>query len=182
MAFALKKEREMTKDQKTVAIGAASGIVAMLAALFGLSNVMPDLATDAETGERLAFAAKWIALACAPLFVAIGSIGNARFNSEAIDPTAGKESRAMIINGRVVDNTVQQYLMFVSASFAVAACGNGAQLGTVSGAAIIFVVARVAFWIGYRIRPVYRAFGMAATSYLCLALFAHAAWLAWWPQ
>jgi uncharacterized MAPEG superfamily protein len=151
----------------------------MLVALVGLSNLMPGIAADATVGERLAFAIQWIALAALPLVLAIGSVGNARFNSEAIDPTAGKECSEMIVNGRVVDNTVQQYLLFCAASLAVAAGGRGDQLAVVAAAAVVFVVARIAFWIGYRIKPVYRAAGFASTFYLNLILFGYALWLAW---
>jgi len=43
----------------------------------------------------------------------------------------------------------------------------------------MFIVLRLAFWIGYRIKPVYRAAGFAGTFYLNVALFAYALWLAW---
>ena len=169
----------MSPDQKKVAVGAFSGIVAMLLATWGLSQVMPALADGADAGARLAFAAKWIALAALPLFGAIVAVGNGRFLSAAIDPTLGRESREMIVNGRVVDNTVQQYLLFVVAAFAVAASAAGPELSLVSGAAIVFVAMRFAFWIGYRIHPLYRAFGMSSTAYLNLLLFGAAIWLSW---
>ncbi|HTK58954.1 MAG TPA: MAPEG family protein, partial [Sphingomicrobium sp.] len=146
----------MTNDQKKVAAGAASGIFAMLVGLVALSGIIAGLAADAGAGERLAYAFKWIAAAALPLALAIASVGNARFKSEAIDPTAGKENAAMIVNGRVVDNTVQQYLLFAAASLAVAAGARGEQLGVVAAGAIMFIVLRLAFWIGYRIKPVYR--------------------------
>ncbi len=85
----------------------------------------------------------------------------------------------MIINGRVADNTLQQFALFVAASLAVEAGGFGDELSIVASGAIIFVIARVAFWIGYRIDPLYRAAGMAATSYLNVLLFGIAAWMAW---
>ena len=169
----------MRKEQKIVAVGAASGILAMLASMYVLSGWMPALPDYADAGERLAFAAKWIALAAAPLFFAIMAVGNARFKSDAIDPTAGKESRTMIINGRVADNTLQQLALFAAASSAVAASASGDMQSIVAAGAIVFVVARVAFWIGYRIDPLYRAAGMAATSYLNVLLFGIAAWMAW---
>jgi len=34
----------------------------------------------------------------------------------------------------------------------------------------------IAFWIGYRIHPLYRAFGMAGTGYLNLGILAFAIW------
>jgi len=41
---------------------------------------------------------------------------------------------------------------------------------------LVFVVARIAFWIGYRVHPLYRAFGMAATAYLNIGLLGSALW------
>jgi len=35
---------------------------------------------------------------------------------------------------------------------------------------IVFVVARAAFWLGYRINPLYRAPGMSATAYMNLGM------------
>jgi uncharacterized MAPEG superfamily protein len=169
----------MSPDQKKVAIGASSGIVTMLLATWGLSQVMPCLPDGADAGARLAFAAKWIALAAAPLFFAIVAVGNARFGSQAIDPTLGRESREMVINGRVVDNSVQQYLLFVAAALAVAASATGPELSLVSGAAVVFLTMRLLFWIGYRIHPLYRAFGMSSTAYLNVLLFGTAVWMSW---
>lgn len=171
----------MTNDQKAVAIGAASGVTTMLIVLVALSNLIPGITAAATAGERLAYAVNWIALGALPLAMAIGSVGNARFSSEAINPMAGKESAAVAINCRVVDNTVQQFLLFGVASLSVAASARGDHLGVVAAAAIIFVIARLVFWIGYRIRPVYRAAGFASTFYLNLVLFGYALWLAWRP-
>jgi amino acid permease len=169
----------MRREQKTVAVGAATGVIVMIAMLVALSAAIPGLTVAANAGERLAFAAKWIALAATPLFIAIIAVGNARALSDAIDPLAGKESRAMIINGRVVDNTVQQFALFASASLAVAAVSRGDQLSFIAAAAIAFVLARLAFWIGYRIDPLHRAAGFASTAYLNVILFACALWRAW---
>jgi hypothetical protein len=169
----------MRKEQKVVLAGALSGILAMLVALGVLSPIMPDLPAGADEGARLAFAVKWTAFAAAPLFAMLAAIGNARFASDAIDPTAHKESPAMVVDGRVADNTLQQYVLFAAAALAVAAVSRSDQLGLVAAAAIIFTVCRFAFWIGYRIDPLYRAFGFSSTAYLNLVLFGVAAWRAW---
>lgn len=169
----------MTRDQKVVAAGAASGVALMIAALVLLTPHMPALGAGADAGERLAFAAKWIALAAAPLFLAVMAVGNARFLGEAIDPLLGKESRAMTIDGRVADNTLQQFVLYAAAAMALAASGRGDELGVVPASALIFVAARTAFWVGYRRHPLYRAPGMAATSYQTVLLFGLAVWMAW---
>jgi hypothetical protein len=35
---------------------------------------------------------------------------------------------------------------------------------------MVYVVARCAFWLGYRVNPLYRAPGMSATAYMNLGM------------
>jgi uncharacterized MAPEG superfamily protein len=166
----------MTSDQKTVAIGAVSGIVGMIASLWIFTRLLPDPgATD--LASRLAYALKWDALAALPLFFMLAAVGNARFLSEAIDPTLGKENQKMIVDGKVADNTLQQFAIFVVGTTALAAGLEGNSVKVVGAAAITFVIMRIAFWIGYRIKPVHRAFGFASTFYMNLGLLVGALWL-----
>jgi uncharacterized MAPEG superfamily protein len=131
----------------------------------------------ASVGDRLGYALRWAAFAALPLFAMLAAVGNARFLSEAIDPTDGAEDKKMAVNGRVADNTLQQYVLFLVGALALAASLGPAHLQVIAAAAIVFVVARLAFWIGYRIDPLYRAFGFAATVYLNLGLLIAALWL-----
>ena len=169
----------MSRDQKIVAIGAASGVATMLLAMWVLTTrVLPVPADMENMADRLAYALRWDALAALPLFFMVAAIGNARALGPAIDPTLGAEDRKMVINGRVADNTTQQFLLFLAGSLGVAASVRPAWLQVVGAAAIVFVVARLVFWIGYRIHPLYRAPGFAATMYLNLGLLVAALWLA----
>src|SRR6476661_41069 len=108
----------MTRDQRIVAIGAVSGVLFMAASVYVLSRLLPVPDAPA-TADRLAYALKWAVLAAVPFFVMLASVGNARFFSEAIDPTRGAEDRSMTIIGRVADNTTQQLLVFLIGSLAV---------------------------------------------------------------
>src|SRR5258706_1658845 len=166
----------MTRDQKPVAVGAASGIATMIAAMAGLTALWPVDPTLTEVGRRLAYTAQAAAVAVLPLLAAIMAVGNRRFNTEAIDPTLHKEDRATVINGRVADNTLQQFALFLTATLALSVNLSATQMRLIPAATIVFVVMRVAFWIGYRIHPLYRAFGMAATSYLNVCLLVVALW------
>ena len=125
---------------------------------------------------RLGYALRWQALAALPLFLMIAAVGNARFLSEAIDPTRGAEDRKTVINGRVADNTLQQFALFFAGSLGLAASLPPERINLIGAAAIVFVVCRILFWIGYRIHPLYRAFGMAATMYLNIGILAWAGW------
>ena len=167
----------MSPSQRKVLAGAASGIVSMVLAMWLLASVLPH--ADAPTlADRLAYAAVANVFAALPLFVMLAVVGNGRFLSEAIDPTLGKESAKIIIDGRVADNTSQQLLVFCAATLALAANIAEDELHIIGAAAIVFIVARILFWIGYRIHPLYRAFGFAATAYLNLGLLVAAVWQA----
>jgi hypothetical protein len=168
----------MTRDQKIVAAGAASGMAAMALAMWLLSTRLPPPVGLEAPADRLAYAARWLAFAALPLFAMVAAVGNARFLGEAIDPTRGAEDKAMIVNGRVADNTTQQFLLFTAGLLGLAASLPPAQMGVIRAAAIVFVAARLVFWIGYRIHPLYRAPGFSSTAYLNLGLLLGAVWLA----
>jgi hypothetical protein len=104
-------------------------------------------------------------------------IGNARFLSEAIDPIAGKEDRRMVVDGRVADNTLQQFTVFAAGLLALSVSLPAVSLSVIPAVAITFVIARLAFWIGYRIHPLYRAPGFASTAYLNLGILIADLWL-----
>jgi hypothetical protein len=83
----------------------------------------------------------------------IATVGNSRFLSEAIDPTKHAESRSMQIDGRVTDNTLQQNFVFAIASLSLSTVVPLQYLQIVWVCAIVFVVARAGFWLGYRLNP-----------------------------
>src|SRR5450432_3266933 len=109
----------MKSEQKTVAMGAASGVILMSAAVWILSRVLLPPAIADMLDERLAYALRANVFAALPLFIMIVAVANARFLGEAIDPTRRAESRSMEINGRVADNTLQQNFIFAIASLAL---------------------------------------------------------------
>jgi hypothetical protein len=162
----------MTHDQRTVAIGAVTGVAAMLLLVWGLSSSLPPPAIADAAGDRIAYALRWAVIAVLPLFAMIVAIGNARFLSEAIDPTLGKENRAMIIDGRVADNTLQQFAVFLVGLLALSVNLPLHRLSIIAALSTVFVIARTAFWIGYRIRPAYRAAGFAATASMNFGMLA----------
>ena len=163
----------MKSEQRIVAIGAASGVILMLASVWILTKALPTPAIAGILVERLAYALQANVLATLPLFIMIATVGNSRFLSEAIDPTRHAESRSMEIDGRVVDNTLQQNFIFAIASLTLSTIVPLQHLQIVWACAIVFVVARACFWIGYRLDPLYRAPGMSATAYMNLGIIAY---------
>jgi hypothetical protein len=158
----------MKPEQKIVAIGAASGILAMIIAVWMLTKALPAPGIADQPGARLAYALKANVFALVPYFIMLITIGNKRFLSDAIDPTRNAESGAMGIDGRVADNTLQQNFVFAVASLALSTLVPLGYLQVVWACAIWFVVARCVFWFGYRVHPLYRAPGMSGTAYMNL--------------
>jgi hypothetical protein len=163
----------MNSEQKTVAIGAASGVLLMSAAVWILTRTLPAPAIADMPWERLAYALRANVFATLPLFVMLAAVGNARFLSHAIDPTKHAESRSMEINGRVADNTLQQNFLFAIASLALSTVVPLTHVQIVWACAIVFAAARAGFWLGYRLNPLYRAPGMSATAYMNLGMIAY---------
>jgi hypothetical protein len=160
----------MRAEQKIVAVGAASGVAGMALAVWGLTLALPVPAVGDALAERLAYALRINVVALVPFFIMVITVANARFLSDAIDPTRNAESATMKIDGRVVDNTLQQNFVFALASLAVSTILPPRYLQMVLACAIVFVVARFLFWFGYRLNPLYRAPGMSATAYLNLGM------------
>jgi hypothetical protein len=118
-------------EQKIVAIGAASGIAAMVIGVWLLTKVLPAPRVADELGARLAYALGANVFALVPFFVMLITVGNSRFLSDAIDPTRNAESASMQIDGRVADNTLQQNFVFAVASLALSTLVPLAQLQVV---------------------------------------------------
>ena len=160
----------MKAEQKIVAVGAAGGVLLMALSVWALTKALPTPVIADALGERLAYALRANIVAVVPFFLMLVSIGNSRFLSEAIDPTRHAESRSMQIDGRVADNTLQQNFVFAVASLALSTVVPLQHLQVVWACAIVFVAARVVFWLGYRLNPLYRAPGMSATAYMNLGM------------
>ena len=167
----------MTKEQRTVAIGAVSGIVMMVVLVWAIGTFLPQPNVHDTFGDRIAYALRWSVVAALPLFIMIAAVGNARFLGKAIDPTQHKEDHKLIVNGRVADNTTQQFLLFLVGITALSTVLPIQKIGYVAAVAVTFVVCRIVFWVGYRIEPLYRAPGFASTAYLNLGMFSAVLWI-----
>lgn len=160
----------MNTDQKKVAMGAATGVICMVLLVTLLYHVLPPVQGADTALERIVFTLRMNLLAALPFFILLAMVGNARFLSDAIDPLRHLEDRSMEINGRVVDNTLQQHFIFLIGTLALSTFLTAISIKLIAALTILYVLARIAFWVGYRIDPLYRAPGMAATSYLNLGI------------
>lgn len=134
---------------------------------------MPD---GDDEGSRLAFTARWLLLPALALFAGIAVVANQRFFvADAIDGARNSQSRLIEITLRYNQNTLEQTVLAAIAWAGLALALPRERLSLLPVMAIVFVVGRALFWIGYLIAPVVRALGMGLSAY---PTFAALTWLA----
>jgi uncharacterized membrane protein YecN with MAPEG domain len=152
------------QPQRLIAIQGLAA-TALLFALWWLRDVILQeitLPTDTFDG-RLQFVAKWLLLPGFALLCGVLSMATGRFFNGATDGSRTPSAHRLEINLRYNLNTLEQAVLATIAWTALALALPHAQLNLIALLAIVFIVGRFAFWIGYSIRPVARAFGMVLT-------------------
>lgn len=143
-----------------IAIGWTTFVVAMVAAWM----VVPRSAPLEAPVDRLLLAIQLCTGVGFVLFCILQGLWRVSDTPEAEDPFAGKESRAFLINQRVMTNTIEQALMFVPVYLGFAVRMKPDQSYWLPLLMGFWCVARVMFWIGYRRGLHLRAPGMDWTS------------------
>ena len=160
-------------------LGPLVGVIVAVVAWQVLALIIPVTVVAARP-ERLGLAcAALLPAACVLALMIVVQMG-LRARAGAIDPLAGLDDRPLQVNQRALTNTVEQIAVFAPALLALAAGSSPARMPFVVAAGIVFGAARLVFWGGYLLGPLWRAPGMAASiainiTTLVLAIFV------WWP-
>lgn len=140
---------------------------------FSFHHTFPDI------GSRLAFAIRWGAIPVILLMLPIQVIAIQRFGGANINPVADdqkQEPLLMRIRERFLQNTIEQYAIFLPLLLALSTSLPLSQMKAVPILVMIFTFARLAFLIGYRLAKEdkdsawKRAFGMAINLVLNWAM------------
>jgi hypothetical protein len=90
----------------------------------------------------------------------VEAVAHERLSSPAFDPLAGFETRRLRVNQRYLQNTLEQLIVFAVALFGLAAYSHGGgAMRAVLATAVVWVLARFAFWIGYHRSAAMRGLG-----------------------
>jgi hypothetical protein len=132
-----------------------------IALWLGTYLLMPVLPGMDDLLARLVFALKCGCVAtlfC--LVTGVEAIAHERLSSPAIDPLAGYETRRMRVNFRYLQNTLEQLVVFLPALFGLAVyCADGRSVRAVAATTVVWIAARIAFWVGYHRNSLLRAIG-----------------------
>ncbi|WP_425052274.1 MAPEG family protein [Psychromarinibacter sp. S121] len=147
--------------QRKILIGMALGVVWSIALIWiGIAKV------NIPPFSRILVEPFYLIGPGIALMFVVAAIAMRRFLTPGmIDGGAPAPGSAGDIDLRVLRNTVEQSVLAACLWPAIAYLFLDDGLGVVMSLTVGFVVARLAFWIGYHVSPPLRAFGFAATMY-----------------
>jgi hypothetical protein len=137
-----------------IQLAAGVSLPVALALWYALRAALPPIAGDPML-VALKLAGTALFLAFLPV---IEAVAHERLMSPAIDPLAGRDSPRLIVNQRVLQNTLEQSLVFVPGLFLVAHYAS--DLRAAAACAILWMIGRWAFWVGYHVGPMWRGLGV----------------------
>ena len=106
--------------------------------------------------------------------ILISHIGNTRFTSAQANPLEEKDKDKVEVHVRVLQNTLEQFVISFVLQLATATWINSSQMMIIPIIAMLFVVGRVLFWIGY-LDPSFgrtnRSYGLPLTQFPSVFMF-----------
>lgn len=171
----------LASQQQRVLAGMVGATLFSIGFLWLVSGLLPQAAAT-SMGERLAYALRWQLLPGATLLFGIAVIARRRFFDERIiegGPPPGDPDEplpALELDLRYLQNTLEQVALAFVGQMALATLLNESSLPILGALAILFVIGRITFRIGYAISPVARAFGFAATFYPTIGVYLYCCW------
>jgi MAPEG family len=169
------------RKQLIVLGGSAAALVAVILMYQNAAQLFARVKLPADdTASRLAFVADWLILPGISLLAGIIAASQRRFfSAQAIDGTRTPAHPGLEINLRYNQNTLEQCVLAAIAWTALALAVPHEKLALIPAMACLFGIGRIAFWIGYLLHPLARAFGMVLTGLPTLCAFV---WLVWHAQ
>ena len=170
----------VTPFRRKQVLGIAGALPAFLVVALTLehaSNIFAFVSLPEDNlAGRLAFAVRWMLLPGVCLLVGVLVAARRGFLPDAIDGIRTPSSRSLEINLRYNQNTLEQTTLACIAWVSIATSLPAVSLVLIPAMATLFAVGRVAFWVGYLIHPMGRAFGMVLTVVPTIVSYA---WLLW---
>lgn len=161
------------RGQRKAGVIVIAGSVIVFAILWlGIRYCAPIPEGMDDVGARMLFALKCCCVAVLFCFATgIDAVAHERLQSPAFDPLQGFETRRLRINLRYLQNTLEQLVMFVVGLFGLALYSPGGNaMRAVEATTIVWILARLAFWIGYHRSAAMRGAGIAGMAMSLLVL------------
>jgi hypothetical protein len=152
---------DLAKERRATMAPIAIAFPVTIAVGVGIYYLLPPLAGMETLLARLVFALKCCAVAILVCFVmGVEAVAHERLRSPGIDPLLDYETRRMRVNLRYLQHTLEQLVVFVPGLLGLAAySADGSAMRWVVAATVVWIAARIAFWIGYHRSSAERGYG-----------------------
>lgn len=148
-------------ERRAGMIAIAAAMPVALLSWLAVAYLVPPLTGMDTLSDRMLFTLKCCCLAvlfC--LVTGVEAVAHERLSSPAFDPLSGFETRRLRVNQRYLQNTLEQILVFAAGLFGLAAYSpNGSAMRAVLATAVVWILTRFAFWIGYHRSAAMRGLG-----------------------
>ena len=142
---------DFRRQRRAMLAPMAAALIVGAALWLAIFYLLPPLGAMDDVVPRLVFAVKCSCVAvlfC--LVMGVEAVAHERLNSPAFDPLVGYETRRLRVNLRYLQNTLEQLAVFLPGLFGLAIyCEGGSAMRAVPATTFVWIVARIAFWIGY---------------------------------
>jgi len=170
----------MIRKQLIVLAGGVPAVVVVVFVCQHAAQLFARVALPADnTASRLVYVAHWLILPGLTLLAGIAGAARRGFYADAIDGTRMPAHHGLEINLRYNQNTLEQTVLAAIAWMALGSVLAHDHLVLIPAMAFLFAFGRIAFWIGYRLHPLARAFGMVLTALPTLAAYGWLLWHQW---
>lgn len=160
-----RKIADWRRQRRAGSLIIAGSAVIGLGAWLAIRYFAPPIANIGSVTDRLIYAFKWWCLAVLFCFATgIDAVAHERLQSPAFDPLGGYETRRLRVNLRYLQNTLEQLIMFTAGLFGLALYSQGEGIRAVEATAIVWILFRFAFWIGYHRSAAMRSLGAAGIA------------------
>lgn len=125
-----------------------------------------------SVAERIGYVMQLLASVSLIVLLMVAACFRVFDTPRAEDPFANAESAAWKVHQRVLQNTVEQSLVFIPALCALAVRIDAAHARLLPLLTALWCAGRLLFWIGYRIKPAFRGIGFEWTLFSSLTALA----------
>lgn len=162
----------MVNMRKSIVIGIVAAALFWIAWVYIGLQLWPQAIVADTAADRIAYALGFEIYVALMLLLGVVVVANRRFFSDAsIDGSAPEASSTADINCRYLQNTLEQAMLALVGHMSLALVVPIEAIHVIPVLVMLFVFARICFWIGYHISPQARAFGFAATFHPTILVF-----------
>ena len=172
MSGAAASDSDFKRQRRAGMLAIAAAMPVALLIWLAIAFLAPPLQGMDSAAARMFLTLKcWCLAVLFCLVTGIEAVAHERLSSPAFDPLSGYETTRLKVNLRYLQNTLEQTIVFTAALFGLAAySADGSAMRAVIATAVVWVLARFAFWIGYHRSAAMRSLGAPGVALSLIVL------------